>query len=160
MFLSWGFEMLETFDQVVTTAQWANNIARPIAFESHGTQYLWERTWRTVLASASQTCKYLVQSYLNICTAAHLNVQSIFNMYVCSYGHTSCSELGHCHPGASRYPMTVAFWGLFLLVTTFGLIVCVPCLNDLKDLRAMRVEWKLVLSRLELVLYLPRKSKP
>ncbi|CAL1130814.1 unnamed protein product [Cladocopium goreaui] len=45
-----------TLLQVVTTAQWANNIARPIAFE---------------------------------------------------------------------YPMTVAFWGLFLLVTTFGLIVCV-----------------------------------
>lgn len=45
-----------TLFQVVTTSQWAKNIARPIAFE---------------------------------------------------------------------YPMTVAFWGFFLLVTTFGLIVCV-----------------------------------
>eukprot|EP00434_Breviolum_minutum_P017678 symbB.v1.2.015603.t1/scaffold1127.1/size253144/25 len=45
-----------TMFQVVTNAQWANNIARPIAFQ---------------------------------------------------------------------YPMTVAFWGFFLLVTTFGLIVCV-----------------------------------
>lgn len=30
--------------------------------------------------------------------------------------------------------MTVAFWGFFLLVTTFGLIVCVPGLKMVQTL--------------------------
>ncbi len=31
--------------------------------------------------------------------------------------------------------MTVAFWGFFLLVTTFGLIVCVPRLKMVQTLQ-------------------------